>query len=209
MMLQVIPIISIPGFGDRAAEKVCTDMKIQSQNDRDKLDEAKKQVYLKGFTEGVLTVGPHTGKKVCCVSHECFVLIVQQFAMDPAQTRCGVMSVSERQMSGLNGHLSSLINPGCRAAKVRVYSQAPEASVIVQVSDVKGVIRQEMMAAGQAMPYSEPEKQVMSRSGDVCVVALTDQWYLNYGEDEWREATRCLFRRERKNDSPGIKHCLC
>lgn len=68
MMLQVIPIISIPGFGDRAAEKVCTDMKIQSQNDRDKLDEAKKQVYLKGFTEGVLTVGPHTGRKVC-LSH--------------------------------------------------------------------------------------------------------------------------------------------
>ena len=39
-------------------------MKIQSQNDREKLDEAKKQVYLKGFTEGVLTVGPHAGKKV-------------------------------------------------------------------------------------------------------------------------------------------------
>ena len=64
-VLQVIPIINIPGFGDRAAEKVCTDMKIQSQNDRDKLDEAKKQVYLKGFTDGVLTVGPHAGKKVC------------------------------------------------------------------------------------------------------------------------------------------------
>lgn len=60
----------------------------------------------------------------------------------------------------------------------------------VQVSEVKSVIRQEMLATGQAMPYSEPEKQVMSRSGDVCVVALTDQWYLNYGEDEWRDATR-------------------
>lgn len=29
----------------------------------------------------------------------------------------------------------------------------------------------------------------MSRSGDECVVALTDQWYLAYGEDAWREAT--------------------
>ena len=63
-LLQVIPIINIPGFGDKAAEKVCTDMKIQSQNDREKLEEAKKQVYLKGFTDGVLTVGPHAGKKV-------------------------------------------------------------------------------------------------------------------------------------------------
>ena len=60
----------------------------------------------------------------------------------------------------------------------------------MQVSEAKAVIRQEMLHTGQAMPYSEPEKQVMSRSGDVCVVALTDQWYLNYGEDEWREATR-------------------
>ena len=38
------------------------------RNDREKLDEAKKQVYLKGFTDGVLTVGPHAGKKV---SHIC------------------------------------------------------------------------------------------------------------------------------------------
>ncbi len=30
---------------------------------------------------------------------------------------------------------------------------------------------------------SEPEKKVMSRSGDECVVALTDQWYLVYGEE--------------------------
>ena len=62
----------------------------------------------------------------------------------------------------------------------------------LQVCDVKAVIRQEMLGAGQALPYSEPEKPVMSRSGDACVVALTDQWYLSYGEDEWREATRCL-----------------
>ncbi len=63
---------------------------------------------------------------------------------------------------------------------------------MLQVSEVKAVIRQEMLQAGQAMPYSEPEKQVMSRSGDVCVVALTDQWYLSYGEDEWKEATRSI-----------------
>ncbi len=61
---QVIPIVHIPGFGDRAAEKVCTDLKIASQNDAKKLAEAKNMVYLKGFTEGVMLVGPHAGKKV-------------------------------------------------------------------------------------------------------------------------------------------------
>ena len=29
----------------------------------------------------------------------------------------------------------------------------------------------------------------MSRSGDECVVALTDQWYVQYGEDGWRGET--------------------
>jgi len=31
VLRQVIPIIDIPGFGTAAAEKVCLDMKIQSQ----------------------------------------------------------------------------------------------------------------------------------------------------------------------------------
>ena len=60
----------------------------------------------------------------------------------------------------------------------------------MQVSEVKGLIRREMMGAGQALGYSEPERPVMSRSGDACVVALTDQWYISYGEAEWRDATR-------------------
>ena len=62
--LQVVPIIHIEGFGDRAAEVVCQQMKITSQNDTKKLAEAKAAVYLKGFTLGVLAVGPHKGKKV-------------------------------------------------------------------------------------------------------------------------------------------------
>ncbi len=60
-----------------------------------------------------------------------------------------------------------------------------------QVSEAKPVIRAELLEAGDAIAYSEPERAVTSRSGDDCVVALTDQWYIIYGEPEWEAATQC------------------
>ncbi len=57
------------------------------------------------------------------------------------------------------------------------------------MADVKNVIKKEVLEEGIAILYSEPEKQVMSRSGDECVVALTDQWYLTYGEEQWKNLT--------------------
>ncbi|PHJ25935.1 leucyl-trna synthetase [Cystoisospora suis] len=56
-----------------------------------------------------------------------------------------------------------------------------------KVNDVKNLVRDELIAQQQAVPYFEPEKSVVSRSGDECVVAYMNQWYLDYGEDSWRE----------------------
>jgi len=61
------------------------------------------------------------------------------------------------------------------------------------VETAKSKIKEEMLQRGQALRYCEPEKTVMSRSGDECVVALVDQWYLDYGEPGWRKlAEECL-----------------
>ncbi len=57
-----------------------------------------------------------------------------------------------------------------------------------KVCDAKTVVRGELLASGGACAYWEPEKLVESRSGDECVVAELDQWYLRYGEEEWRGA---------------------
>jgi leucyl-tRNA synthetase len=59
--------------------------------------------------------------------------------------------------------------------------------------------------------YSEPEKKVMSRSGDECVVALTDQWYITYGETEWKQLTdECLSNMSLYHDETrhGFEHTL-
>ena len=59
-----VPIIDVPGFGDLSAVKACTDLKIKSQNDTVKLQQAKEQVYLKGFYEGVIKVGKYSGTQI-------------------------------------------------------------------------------------------------------------------------------------------------
>ncbi|TIB36099.1 hypothetical protein E3P84_01047 [Wallemia ichthyophaga] len=63
------------------------------------------------------------------------------------------------------------------------------------VQEVKNKVRDEMIKNGTAIAYSEPEGMVMSRSGDECIVALCDQWYLDYGEDGWKAQSMELLKR--------------
>uniref|UniRef100_A0A8D0DXC2 Leucine--tRNA ligase, cytoplasmic n=1 Tax=Salvator merianae TaxID=96440 RepID=A0A8D0DXC2_SALMN len=121
---EPVPIIDIPGYGNLSAPLICDELKIQSQNDREKLAEAKERVYLKGFYEGIMLVDEFKGQRV---------------------------------------------------------------------QDVKKFIQKKMVDNDEAMIYMEPEKQVISRSADECVVALCDQWYLDYGEENWKQQTyQCL-----------------
>lgn len=56
-----------------------------------------------------------------------------------------------------------------------------------KVEVAKPKVRAQMIAAGEAFAYSEPERKVVSRSGDDCIVCLMDQWYIDYGEESWKQ----------------------
>lgn len=63
----------------------------------------------------------------------------------------------------------------------------------LKVQEAKPKVRELLIKSGEAFVYNEPESLVMSRSGDECVVALLDQWYIDYGEEEWLAKTKkCL-----------------
>ena len=89
-------------------------------------------------------------------------------------------------------------------AKEKVYQEGFYKGILIvgefagkQVQDAKPLIRKSLIDQNLACPYWEPEGVVMSRSGDECVVCLTDQWYLNYGEESWKQdALKCLEKME-------------
>lgn len=87
------------------------------------------------------------------------------------------------------------------AAKAKVYLSSFYDGVMVfgehkgkKVSEAKPLVQNLIIETGGGIKYMEPEKQVISRSNDECVVALCDQWFLEYGEPIWREKTEGLLK---------------
>lgn len=66
---------------------------------------------------------------------------------------------------------------------------------IMKVGDLKGrtvkeakpLIKKMLIEQGIAVNYFEPENKVVSRSGDECIVAYIDQWFIPYGEEEYKK----------------------
>uniref|UniRef100_A0A146UV14 Leucine--tRNA ligase, cytoplasmic n=1 Tax=Fundulus heteroclitus TaxID=8078 RepID=A0A146UV14_FUNHE len=102
------------------------------------------------------------------------------------------------------------------AAKEEVYLRGFNEGIMLvgemkgaRVRDARPVLRKRLIEAGDALAYSEPEAEVVSRSGDECVVALCAQWYIDYGEPGWKKQALAAcerletFSTESKNNLVG------
>ncbi|CCT67024.1 probable leucine--tRNA ligase, cytosolic [Fusarium fujikuroi IMI 58289] len=75
-----------------------------------------------------------------------------------------------------------------------------------KVEVAKPKVRQQMIDAGQAFAYSEPERKVVSRSADECIVSLMDQWYLDYGEESWKKTALDYVDNGLNTYTPEVKN---
>ena len=66
----------------------------------------------------------------------------------------------------------------CGSIKVKrtLKFQVPAEFKGQKVEAVKKLLQHKLVENNLAFKYQEPDKKVISRSGDVCVVALCDQW---------------------------------
>eukprot|EP00755_Sulcionema_specki_P024454 Sspe_Gene.1566::Locus_518_Transcript_2_2_Confidence_0.667_Length_3872::g.1566::m.1566/K01869/LARS, leuS; leucyl-tRNA synthetase len=71
------------------------------------------------------------------------------------------------------------------------------------VQQAKTLCRESMIKEKLAFTYHEPEALIKSRSGDECVVALIDQWYLKYGDEKWRNEVIEHVKKTMDCFSPG------
>ncbi|TAQ85897.1 hypothetical protein B7494_g5788 [Chlorociboria aeruginascens] len=57
------------------------------------------------------------------------------------------------------------------------------------VQEAKSLVRQQLLDSGDAIVYCEPDGLAISRSGDECVAAYLNQWFLTYGkvDEAWRD----------------------
>ena len=79
-------------------------------------------------------------------------------------------------------------------AKEEVYTQGFYKGIIdigpykgQKIKDVKDKVKEDLIKAGKADTYFEPEGLVQNRIGQECVVALVDQWYTKYGLKEYKD----------------------
>jgi len=77
----------------------------------------------------------------------------------------------------------------------------------LQVQEAKVKTKEKMVEEGDALMYREPEGMVTPRSTPEveCVVALVDQWYLKYGDADWKAAVKAHLNETLECYNPAVE----
>ena len=121
-------IIKIPNYSDLSALKAYKDLKIQSPNEKEKLNKAKDLIYTQGYYKGIMNIGDYKG---------------------------------------------------------------------ITVKEAKLKIEKDLLDQNLAEIYYEPEDRCVSRSGDECIVANCDQWYIEYGKEFYKGKIKAFIKSEK------------
>mgnify|MGYP005637545989 CR=1 FL=1 len=145
--LQPIPVIEVPGRGNKLAVDVVESMKIDKQTDREALDKATKEVYSIEFKQGRM-----------------------------------LDDIAYRVLSDINDE------------RLRSYVIAAIKSLIAgkPVAEARDATAKWLSDAGLAdKMYEIANGPVYSRWGNKVVVKiLENQWFLDYGKEEWKKLAR-------------------
>eukprot|EP00546_Thalassionema_frauenfeldii_P005011 CAMPEP_0178907892 /NCGR_PEP_ID=MMETSP0786-20121207/7620_1 /TAXON_ID=186022 /ORGANISM="Thalassionema frauenfeldii, Strain CCMP 1798" /LENGTH=1259 /DNA_ID=CAMNT_0020579735 /DNA_START=115 /DNA_END=3894 /DNA_ORIENTATION=- len=119
-----------------------------------------------------------------------------------AVTACQHLQVKDQHDAGkLKRIKKSVYNKGFYAGVMTVGSQAGK-----KVEDAKELVKTELMEAGEALRYWEPEEEIKSRSGDICVIAFIDQWFLTYGQEDWKQSIMAHVANEESFEAFGVRN---
>ena len=151
--LKPRPLIKVKGYSDIPAKDVIEKLGVKSQEDREKLDEATKEIYGAEFKYGVMRDD-----------------IIQYVAKD----------IPEPARSYIIGFVKSWI-------------------VGKPVSEARENIAKWLEASGLASRmYEIMNKPVYCRCGaEVVVKILEDQWFIDYGIEEWKQLAREALKQMR------------
>ena len=140
--MEPIPVIDVPGYGEPTAIAIVKKMKIKSQEEREKLEEATKEVYALEYRKGKM--------------------------------RDDVLERAER----LGG------KPLVGALKVLLGGKP--------VPEARELTARWLAALNEGDKFYEIKNgPVYSRFGnEVVVKILKDQWFLNYGDPQWKALAR-------------------
>jgi leucyl-tRNA synthetase len=128
-------------------------------------------------------------------------LDLEDFGEMAAVTACQHLKVKDQHDKAKLAKIKkSVYNKGFYFGVMSVGSQKGKS-----VEEAKDAVKKELIANGDACRYWEPEDIIMSRSGDKCVIAFIDQWYIKYGQPEWRDAVMEHVVDDNKFQAFGVK----